>query len=157
MIEEVLDYLNNYFVVSVEIGKYSFDATTKKISGSFNETYVVGQYVGVDGSVVNSGIYQVAEVGSGYLIVNESVIDESEVSVAVWGMSIPKALLSLIGEISGLQEHSIDGVASESQGDRSITYKDGGSWMGIYKSRLIPYRRLYSDKQQFMDRRWVRG
>ena len=149
---ELLNYLNNFFVKTFEISTLTFAGVDKTISGLAG-TYLPGQYIMIEDTVLNDGVYKVATVNAGIVTVLEDVQDESN-QAHVWGLKIPAEVVTLEAEISAFRETASDGLASESQGSRSVSYKNGSSWSDVYKARLIPYRRLYSDKNAFACRNW---
>lgn len=150
MITELLEYLNNWFIDTHESGKFEFKASLDAtpiytIEAPFYQDYLVGQYISVDGSKLNDGVYKVTAVESGKITVDTQVLTETA-SISLWGLAVPKQVVSLAGEIAEYKASNLEGIASETQGSRSIAYKNGSGWEDVYKQRLIPYRRLYSDK-----------
>lgn len=147
MLTELLATLNNWFVKTLELGEYTFEVTGEvyTISGSFGEDYIVGQYISIDGSKLNDGVYKITAVETGVLTVDLPVIDEV-VDVALWGLAVPKVIVDLATEIQTYKTQKGQGIVSESQGSRSVSYADG-SWVGVYRTRIAPYRKLYSDKK----------
>ena len=86
MLETVLMYLNNWFVV----GRY--DDTYTIEDGKLTLPFLVnGQYFRIVGSLLNDGVYQYSDT----LELADETFDGS-----VWALAIPKALLSVVEEIT---------------------------------------------------------
>lgn len=126
------------------------------IEGDFKETYLVGQYVLIKGTILADGVYKITTVASGKLTLDAAFTPETEFDVehpAVVGLAVPKAVIDLAAEIESFNESA--GVASESLGDYSISYGEGGSWEKAYKSKMAKWKRPYSDLDAWFSRyRW---
>ena len=149
---ELLNYLNNFFVKTFELSALTFDSAGKTISGT-SETYLEGQYILIEDTVLNDGVYKITDITAGVLTVAETLQDETNPAY-VWGLAVPGAVVALESEIATFKAATDDGLASESQGSRSVSFKNGSSWSEVYKARLIPYRRLYSDKNSVTCKNW---
>lgn len=149
---ELLNYLNNFFVKTFEISALTFDSAGKTISG-IAETYLEGQYILIEDTVLNDGVYKITDITAGVITVAEALQDETNTAYA-WGLAIPSTVVALQTEIATFKAATDDGLASESQGSRSVSFKNGSSWSEVFKARLIPYRRLYSDKNAATCKNW---
>jgi len=152
MIAEVLEYLNKYWVDTVESSAgYSFEIDG--IVGSFSEDYEVGQYVSIDGSKLNDGVYKIVSKTSTKLTfaADTFIAEDNDNTVYVWGLMIPKSVLTLISEIDTYVVTAKTGIKSESQGLRSVTYAKGSGWEDAFSSRLKKYKAMYSDKLSYYD------
>lgn len=140
MLEQILDYIHNYFVKEVHAGHFEI------ASGSLNVDFLQsGQYFKVVGSVFNDGVYEYPA--------NE-LTDEVFVG-EVWAMAVPPAVIALSTEIqawvnkygdinnSPYQSESFGGY---SYTKASITNGNGGSgmvdWKSVYASRLNHWRKI---------------
>jgi hypothetical protein len=154
MLQNILDYLNNYFVRTREL----FTAVVSDgITGTFSKTYAIGQYISIDNTLINNGVYKITGVSTSKLTLDATLTAETVTGV-VWGLAIPKVVLTLATEIASYDSTSQKGVMSESQGNRSISYGNGttsgsSNWQSVYKSNLMPYKKIYSDKVA-CTRRW---
>ena len=144
MITELLRYLNNYFVRTGErIADYQILAGD--LIADLDENYAAGQYVWIDGAILNVGAFKITAVGPDRLTLEGLSGSESGSGIKVYGLAIPAAVQAVAAEIdaSGLTE----GLSSESQGKRAVSYAgEGSSWARQYASRLNPWRRIYPDK-----------
>lgn len=95
------------------------------------------------GSVFNDGLHQ-------YGTEMADLQDES-FQGAVWALAVPKAVVSLAGEIAAWQEKYKDTVDSpytrESFSGYSYSKSSGadgssGGWQTAFRARLNPYRKL---------------
>ena len=136
MLERVLRYLKNWFVVSIHNDEFIVENGT--IPLSFLKE---GQYFRIVGSVFNEGVYQYPaelkdETGTG----------------SVWALSIPKAILDIVSDIEEWNVKNADRVnspyQSESFGGYSYTLKSGNgsgggaTWESAFASRLNAWRKI---------------
>lgn len=142
MITEILDYLNNYFITSRE--SISGMTTTLTLTGN----YAVGQYICIDGSKLNDDVYQIESINGSTVKLTQNLKPEST-NCIVFGMSVPNSIIRISADISTYAQASSQGIASESQGSRSVSYVDGSSWQSVYKKTLNAYRLAISDKERW--------
>lgn len=135
--------INRYFPRTYENISLTFAAATKTITG-VGETYLVGQYILVQFSVLNDGVYTVAafDAENEKITVNETLRDE-ETTVNIFALAPPRDFLDLVTDIEAFT--SKDGVSTERIDDYSITYKNGGSWNEAFRKRLNTYRSIHGD------------
>lgn len=139
MIEEILDFIHNYFV------KEKFEGEFKIKSGSLSVDFLLnGQYFKIVGSVLNDGVYKYPE---------DTLVDE-DFEGEVWALAIPASFMSLANEIDAWQvkygEESQNLYQSESFGGYSYTKASpsGNSksaqltWRDVFGSRLNAYRKI---------------
>lgn len=132
MLETVLMYLNNWFVV----GRYD-DTYTIEDGGITLPFLVDGQYFRIVGSLFNDGVYQYpAEL-------TDETFDGS-----VWAMAIPKALLSTVKEITAWQAKNGDSgpYTSESFGGYSYSKATNSKgmavgWRDVFAAQLSPWKK----------------
>ena len=151
MLNATLKYLQNYFSTNTDAYPYDLTFTaTDTIASDFSESSIIaGQYIQVDGTLLNNGVYKVLTKSDTEITVSEvydySILTEAEVEDAsMQVLEIPRDLIAIIDDITTYDATSTDGVASESQGGRSISYANSGGsgWQGIYDSKLSAYRKL---------------
>ena len=168
MLNTTLDYLANYFTepnrkfynyqtylttTQRYIYEYPIQATftaTDTISGDFEDTFLVGEYIKIEGSRLNDGVFKIAAIDNTTLTIDTNfdqlIKTETEISVAMIKCFIPESLTDLIAEIKTYTDsHTVDGVKSESIDDYSITYTDEAGksgWQGVFKGRLAQYKRV---------------
>lgn len=132
MLETVLMYLNNWFVV----GRY--DDTYTIEDGKLTLPFLVnGQYFRIVGSLFNDGVYQYpAEL-------TDETFDGS-----VWALAIPKALLSTVEEITAWTAKNGDGgpYTSESFGGYSYSKATNSKgmavgWRDVFAAQLAPWKK----------------
>lgn len=142
MLEQILDYIHNYFVKNRVTG--TFTVSSGSLEASFLQS---GQYFMIRGSVFNDGIHQYPASD----LTNE--VFEGE----IWAMAVPPAVIALADEIDGWVSDNSSAVnspyQSESFGGYSYTKKtDSGSgtsfvgsvpgWAGVFGSRLNKWRKI---------------
>ena len=147
MISQILEYTKKYYPWSLDTNGYSIEVDG--IIGSFSATYQVGQYVNIQNSVLNDGTYKISAVSGSKLTLDATLIAETNnEDICLWGLRLPKGLLDLATDIEtyvSSQTTKAD-VMSESQGNRSVSYKDGSNWKSAFKTQLSQYRSVYDDR-----------
>ena len=139
MIEEILDYIHNYFVKEIYRGKFEIKA------GSLSVDFLKeGQYFKIVGSDLNDGVYKYG---------SDTLTDE-DFEGQVWAMSVPASFVKIADEIADWQskygEATQTPYQSESFGGYSYSKATGGadgkstmvSWKDVFGSRLNAYRKL---------------
>ena len=145
MLEEILEYLNNWFTVEEIFGRFEIKGGSIELPFLAN-----GQYFRMIGSVFNDGVYK-------YPAVN---LEDEEFEGAVWVMAVPPSVIALAKEIEdwqnkygGIDSQAMSPFQSESFGGYSYTKKSGsssnsgantklGTWQGAFAVKLNRYRRL---------------
>ena len=148
-----MDYCKNYFVFSCEAE--AFEIVADGIVGTFSDTYVVGQYVSIDDSFVNDGVYKITAVSATKLTLDATLTAENTGdTIYVFGLKVPNAFVTIVDNITTYNATSTKGVKSESQGNRSVSYGsaagDGNSsWQSVFSGDLTPFMRMFSDKRTY--------
>lgn len=132
MLETVLMYLNNWFVM----GRYD-DTYTIEDGGITLPFLVNGQYFRIVGSVFNDGVYQYpAEL-------TDETFDGS-----VWALEIPKALLSTVDKITAWTAKNGENgpYTSESFGGYSYSKATNSKglavgWRDVFAAQLAPWKK----------------
>jgi hypothetical protein len=146
--DKLLKYLNRYWPRSIE-GVTSISADG--FNGTFAETYLVGQYVMIKGSILSDGIYKLTAVSPTKLTIADVLQVESSTLITITGLAIPRDVIALEAKISAYK--GTEGVASESIDDYSVSYQDGSGWQKAFANELNAYRLIFSDMDVFC-KRW---
>ena len=149
MLNEICLDINNFFDKNQPKFKGDFSIASGKITDAdFLDNVKENQYFRIIGSVFNDGVYQYT---------NKLELVDENFSGSIWLMAIPKAFLTLVGEIEAWQEKngSVDSAAmspfySESFGGYSYSKSAGSvsdkgtstTWQTAYRNRLNIYRRI---------------
>lgn len=151
MLEQILDFIHNYFVKEVYRGKFKISSNTLNV-----DFLQEGQYYKIVGSVFNDGVHTYS---------SDSLIDE-EFTGEVWAMAVPPTIIALVSEINDWIEKYGDVMnspfQSESFGGYSYSKGSGGSgdnnnsanaadWRKVFGSRLNAYRKI---NDRFVIRRY---
>jgi len=152
MLNSVLEYLNNYFFKYTSTAKeYSYAkditfTTNNTMAGDFTDTFLVGEYVLVEGSRINDGVYLISAIDDTTITIDATVdltIDtEPQIDCTITKLFIPKQLISLIAEIKDYNTNVTTGIASESQGNRSVSYGGSSGWKSAFSNQLSVYKKL---------------
>lgn len=143
---EVCQYLKNWFDRNQE--KYFGDITISNGALTTNYGLRPNQYFRIVGSSLNDGVYQYPT----------TALTDETFNGAIWGMSLPKAFLSLLDDIetwkakyasadsaalSPYSSESFGGYSySKSSGSNDTTTDKSGTWQGVFGARLAPYRKM---------------
>ena len=140
MLQEILDYIHNYFIKEVYRGSFKIE------SGSLVVDFLKeNQYFKVVGSVFNDGVHVYSD--------QEELHDET-FDGEVWALAIPQAVLDVADEIKAWIVQNGDVVnspfQSESFGGYSYNKGSGGSrngsgqinWQNIFGYKLNAYRKI---------------
>lgn len=139
MLEQVLDFIHNYFIKGTYRG--TFVVTDGELELDFLQD---GQYFKICGSVFNDGVYQYPASG----LTDETFDGE------IWAMAVPPAVVALVAEIGewvGKYGDAVSGpYQSESFGGYSYSKLSGGngtgntaySWQDAFRSRLNHWRKI---------------
>lgn len=152
MLQEVLEYIHNYFIVKPNPGTYTI--ANGEISPM--PAMLEGQRFWICGSVLNDGVYTWHKDG---------ILDDDDTQAAglldetyagtMCALAVPPAVIALSGEIKQWVDDNSDAInsafASESFNGYSYTLKTGGNaqgdsagqigWQNIFGKRLERWRR----------------
>lgn len=134
MLEEILAYLHNYFVVQTSpIQEWAITGGSLEVPGALS-----GQYIQIFGSILNDGVYLYPMSG----------LDDETFTGTVRLLAVPKDVLELVDEIQAWTEkNQPTAFTSESFGGYSYskaTNADGvaASWQDVFRAQLAPYRKM---------------
>lgn len=137
MLEQVLRYLNNWFLVPDGVHSGTFEIKNGSIALPFLST---GQYFRVMGSVFNDGLYCYPA---------EGLTDEA-FDGTIWALAVPKSIVTLSQEMEQWSEKngaaSMGPYQSESFGGYSYTRATGANGAAAtvfdaYAAQLSPYKK----------------
>lgn len=145
--EEILRYLNNYFFRFKEVGKFTIK--DNKIIGLKGE-YIKGQYLLIEGSIMNDGVVKVISVVDGDITLEKSFNEEFK--GIIYSLAIPKSLISLVDEINlWKSENKKTNIVSESfEGysySRANTNGQVATWKDVFNEELRGYRKITDGKR----------
>ena len=137
MLEQILDYIHNYFIKEVYRGTFVIE------SGSINLDFLQnGQYFKVVGSVFNDGVHKYPD---------DELTDETFTG-EIWAMAVPPSVIALSVEIQDwvtkYGETTNSPFNSESFGGYSYTKggtgngDNAGTWQGVFGSRLSRWKKI---------------
>ena len=146
MINKVLSYTKKYYPYTIET--QDFKIVSDGIECDLAETYIINQYINIAGSVLNDGTYKVLGVTDSKLTLDATMLVETATDAILWGLRLPITLINLTAEINTYNEAlpTKAELSSESQGNRSVSYKDGSSWQSTFKNELSSYKSMFDDR-----------
>lgn len=143
MLTEICQYLRNWFVREKHTGTYVI------AGGSLDVDFLQNnQYFRVVGSVFNDGVHKYGD--------NTDVLNDETFTGEVWGLAIPKEIVSLANDIKEWVTVNKDVLGSpymmESFGGYSYSFGVSGnsasgsvskaSWQSQFAARLAPWRKI---------------
>lgn len=145
--EKILKYLNNYFFRFKEVGK--FEITDNKITG-LKGRYLNGQYLLIEGSILNDGVVKVESV-VGDEITLEKTFNE-EFKGVIYSLAIPQALINLVDEINTWKaDNKKTDIISESFEGYSYSRANSNgqvaTWKDVFREELKGYRKVTDGKR----------
>lgn len=139
---DILDYINNYFAVTKE--KATFNINNNSII--VKEKYLKGQYIKLEGSILNDGIYKVESVGVNTIGIT-GLIDE-EFEGFIYGLAIPKNIINIANKYEIQKEEASNSIL-ESESFDNYSYSiakdtDGQVYntLDSFKKDLRKYRQM---------------
>lgn len=147
MLEQILDYIHNYFIKERHNG--SFTIQDGELNGA-SDFLLSGQYYKINGSVFNDGVHQLPLNGESSGLTDETFVGE------IWAMAVPPTVVALSDEIELWVEKYGQVLNSpynsESFGGYSYTKSNGGTgssgnvkpfgWESVFGSRLNHWRKI---------------
>lgn len=135
MLEQVLRYLNNWFIVPGGVHTGTFTIEDGGIALPF---LVEGQYYRVLGSMFNDGLHQYGE--------NDLTGETFDGSI--WALAVPHAVVTLADEMAEWEAKNAAGIyQSESFGGYSYSLATGANGGAVtvfdrYADKLSPYKKM---------------
>lgn len=136
MLEQILQYLQNWFPIEKRPGTYTIEG------GGISLPFLKpGQYFRIMNSALNDGVYQ---YGDGLELADET-FDGS-----IWALAVPKAILMMLPDIEAWNAKyaavAASPYTSESYGNYSYSKASsgdtGGGWQSAFAAQLAPWRKL---------------
>lgn len=114
--EEILNYINNYFAISKEENNFNINNNAIQVRGN----YLQGQYIKLEGSILNDGIYKVETLVDNTITIVGAINEEFKGTI--YGLAIPKEIIGLSKKFEEQKEKIVSSVYdSESFGEYSYT------------------------------------
>jgi hypothetical protein len=151
VLQEVLEYIHNYFIKSPNPGKYTIEGGTFSPAVSLKE----GQRFWIVGSDMNDGVYTWHEAGiKDSDDINAVGLQEETFAGTICALAVPPAVIALSEEIrqwvaansavlnSPMQSESFNGYSYTLKSGRSQTGGDAPlTWRDIYGKLFDRWRR----------------
>lgn len=136
MLEEILQNINNWFVVHGGVHRDTFTVENGSITLPFLAS---GQYFRIVGSVFNDGLHKYPASG----------MTDEEFEGEIWAMAVPPPVIALSSEIEEWVKKNPDSAyTSESFGGYSysrVTSPNTGApmgWREVFRGRLNAWRKM---------------
>lgn len=164
--EELLNYLNNYFYNYELIGPVVFeDDNSSLIIPDVNKEFYVGQYIKIENSKFNDGIFKVIDVNSNdnnYTITTDSSdFIPGVFTCSILSLAIPRVIIKLKESIEDFKANNKPSVyTSESFGNYSRSWATNSkgnvvTWKDVFKEDLNQYRCMFDDREGLEVIKWL--
>lgn len=134
MLEEILQYLNNWFVAEMRNDIYVIKGNSIVLPFLSD-----GQYFRIAGSILNDGVHQYPA----------NDLKDETFSGVIWALAIPNAILNIVDEIVvwTAKNGDFSPYTSESFGGYSYSKAINSrgvavSWQDVFAARLSPWKKL---------------
>lgn len=145
---EILKALNNYFYKFKEEGTFTIKNNTIVVKAP----YLTGQYIRLQGSILNDGVHQVEEVREGIVITG---LSDEEFTGVIYSLAIPKDLIEIAEKIKEFRNKEVKGHYSSETIPGGYSYtkatdKNGNiaSWQYAFADELRGYKKMYSGERR---------
>lgn len=136
MLEQVLRYLNNWFLI--QDGNHSGTYTIE--GGSITLPYLVeGQYFRIAGSVFNDGLHQYPA---------NDLTDET-FKGSIWALAVPRSLLAIVEKIEAWETKYGEAGPYQSESFGGYTYSratnssgNAVTWQDVFSGQLAQWKKL---------------
>lgn len=164
--EELLNYLNNYFYNYELIGPVVFeDGNSSLTIPDVNKEFYVGQYIKIENSKFNDGIFKVIDVNSNdnnYTITTDSSdFIPGVFTCSILSLAIPRVIIKLKESIEDFKANNKPSVyTSESFGNYSRSWATNSkgnvvTWKDVFKEDLNQYRCMFDDREGLEVIKWL--
>lgn len=164
--EELLNYLNNYFYNYELIGPVVFgDDNSSLTIPDVNKEFYVGQYIKIENSKFNDGIFKVIDVNSNdnnYTITTDSSdFIPGVFTCSILSLAIPRVIIKLKESIEDFKANNKPSVyTSESFGNYSRSWATNSkgnvvTWKDVFKEDLNQYRCMFDNRDGLEVIRWL--
>lgn len=134
MLEQVLDFIHNYFAIKKVSGDFSIK------SGALDVDFLKdGQYFYITGSIFNDGLHLNPDKG----------LSDEDFTGQVWGLAIPPAVIALSEEIDTWVEKNGENTPYTSESFKGYSYTRGTGkngepigWKDVFGGRLNRWRKI---------------
>ncbi len=147
--EKILKQVKNYFYKFYEMGNFSIEQNKIKIKGK----YLTGQYIRIENSSMNDGVYKVAYAKDGEITLQGFDLIDEEFEGVISSLAIPKQLINLLPKIEKYEEENKQSpIVSESFGTYSYTLATDTTgkaigWEKVFASELKRWNKMYDNKR----------
>lgn len=164
--EELLNYLNNYFYNYELIGPVVFEDDNSSLTiPDVNKEFYVGQYIKIENSKFNDGIFKVIDVnsnGNNYTITTDSSdFIPGVFTCSILSLAIPRVIIKLKESIEDFKANNKPSVyTSESFGNYSRSWATNSkgnvvTWKDVFKEDLNQYRCMFDDREGLEVIKWL--
>lgn len=164
--EELLNYLNNYFYNYELIGPVVFEDDNSSLTiPDVNKEIYVGQYIKIENSKFNDGIFKVIDVNSNdnnYTITTDSSdFIPGVFTCSILSLAIPRVIIKLKESIEDFKANNKPSVyTSESFGNYSRSWATNSkgnvvTWKDVFKEDLNQYRCMFDDREGLEVIKWL--
>ena len=164
--EEILNYLNNYFYNYALITNVTFEEDGKSFTVSkFKNNLYKGQYIKIEETTINDGIFKIISIrdkGDSITVTTDSVdFVEGKFRCFMLVLAVPKSLIRLKESIEEFRTENKPSIyTSESFGDVSRSWATNSkgavlTWKDVFKEDLKQYRCMFDNRHEIEVITWL--
>lgn len=148
-IELLMQECNNYFYKTYEYDIFKIENGVISSEGMYN----VGQYIKIEGSTLNNGVYKIESMAGNKI--NIKGLDNELFEGVIFGLAVPDNFINLMEtinkHINTLPKNANE--VSESFNNYSITVATGSKgqplqWQTIFSENINPFRQIYDNRRR---------
>lgn len=164
--EEILNYLNNYFYSYALMTDVTFEEDGNSFTISkFKKNFYKGQYIKIEETTINDGIFKVISIrdnGDSITITTDATeFAEGNFRCFILALAVPRPVIKLKEAIEEFKTKNKPSVyTSESFGSYSRSWATNSkgailTWKDVFKEDLNQYRCMFDDREGLEVIKWL--
>ncbi len=164
--EEILNYLNNYFYNYALMTNVAFEEDGKSFTISkFKKNFYKGQYIKIEETTINDGIFKIISIkdnGESVTVTTDATdFVEGNFRCLILALAVPNPLIRLKESIEKFRTENEPSIyTSESFGDVSRSWATNSkgailTWRDVFKEDLKQYRCMFDNRDEIEVITWL--
>lgn len=156
--EEILNYLNNYFYSYALMTNVTFEEDRKSFTISkFKNNLYKGQYIKIEETTISDGIFKIISIkdnGDSVTVTTDSIdFVEGNFRCLILALAVPRPVIKLKESIEEFKVKNKPSVyTSESFGNYSRSWATNSkgtilTWKDVFKEELNQYRCMFDNRE----------
>lgn len=152
-IEVLMQECNNYFYKTYEHDTFAINNGVISTNG----IYLPNQYIKIEGSILNDGVYKVESMNGNHI--NIATLQDEIFEGCIFGLSVPKGFIELSEKVNEFLQNPKavpTNISSESFNNYSWSKgkKSNGAnitWNDVFTDDIRSFRQLYDNKRRCVE------